>query len=127
MSYATKDTQFFNISEIAKSLSSYDYINKVLYWVEDCKDNIIDYMNKNLGKCDALLLFCSPNSIDSEPVKKEWTAAESLNKPIIPIFIKKSHIPPLLSSREGIEFDPFEFQKNIQNLYKLILKKVQYN
>ena len=61
----------------------------------------------------------------SIPVKKEWTAADAMGKPIIPIFIKTDHIPPLLRSRLGVEFDTFNFQKNIQTLYDLILKKSQ--
>ncbi|MFX1258652.1 MAG: toll/interleukin-1 receptor domain-containing protein, partial [Promethearchaeota archaeon] len=90
---------------------------------EDMHDSIIEYMNDNLGRCDVVLLFCSPNALDSVPVKKEWMAAESLNKPIIPIFFKPEHIPPLLNDRLGIEFDTFDFQKNIQEIYELILKK----
>lgn len=125
VSYATKDANLYRISELAHKLESYDEIGEVLYWQEDMHDNIIEYMNDNLGKCDVVLLFCSPNALSSVPVKKEWMAAESLNKPIIPIFVKPEHIPPLLNDRLGIEFDSFNFQKNIQGIYELVLKKKQ--
>ncbi len=123
ISYATKDADLFKISKIAKELTKLEEIDDVLYWQEDMHDNIIKYMNDNLGNCNVVLLFCSPNALKSIPVEKEWTAADALGKPIIPVFIKTEHIPPLLSSRLGIEYDTFNFQKNIKNLYDLILKK----
>ncbi|MFX1364555.1 MAG: toll/interleukin-1 receptor domain-containing protein [Promethearchaeota archaeon] len=125
VSYATKDADLFNIAELARKLEVYNEIGEVLYWQEDMHDSIIEYMNDNLGRSDVVLLFCSPNALDSVPVKKEWMAAESLNKPIIPIFFKAEHIPPLLSDRLGIEFDNFNFQGNVQEIYELILKKKQ--
>ena len=123
VSYATKDAPSFRIEEIADELSKTEEIADVLYWQEDNKDNIIEYMNENLAKCDVVLLFCSPNSLNSGPVQKEWTAAEGLNKPIIPVFLNTEHIPPLLNTREGFKFDPFDFEKNIEKMYKLIVKK----
>ncbi|MFX1259645.1 MAG: TIR domain-containing protein [Promethearchaeota archaeon] len=125
ISYATVDASLFKIREIAESLTAYKEIHDVLYWQADMKDNIFEYMNDNLGKCDVMLLFCSPHSMKSVPVKKEWTAADAMGKPIIPVFVKSEHIPPLLKSRLGIEFDTFDFEKNIQALYNLILKKSQ--
>lgn len=123
VSYATKDVDFFRIRSIAEQLTDFEGIDDVLYWQEDMHDNIFKFMNDNLGKCDVVLLFCSKNSLDSTPVEKEWTAADSLGKPIIPIFTKAEDIPPLLSSRLGLEFDSSNLQKTIQNLYDLIIKK----
>jgi hypothetical protein len=123
ISYATKDAELFKIKEIAKSLNFYEDIKEVLYWQKNMKDNIIKYMNDNLGRCNIMLLFCSPNALISIPVEKEWTAADSMGKPIIPIFLNPDHIPPLLKSRLGLEYDSFDFQKNIHNLHDLILKK----
>jgi hypothetical protein len=88
-------------------------------------DSIIEYMNDNLGRCNGVLLFCSPNALNSIPVKKEWMAAEALKKPIIPIFLKPEHIPPLLSDRLGLEFDNFDLQKNVREIHDLFLKKTQ--
>jgi tetratricopeptide (TPR) repeat protein len=123
ISYATKDAELFKVKEIAKTLNTYGDIKEVLHWQEDMKDNIIKYMNDNLGRCNIMLLFCSPNALISKPVEKEWTAADSMGKPIIPIFLKSDHIPPLLKSRLGLEYDSFDFQKNIHDLHDLILKK----
>ena len=125
VSYATKDAEIFKIKEICESLTKQAKITDVLYWQEDMQDNIIKYMNDNLEKCDVMLLFCSPNALISEPVEKEWTAADIMGKPIIPIFNDPKHIPPLLKTRLGVNFDPFDVQKNINEISSLILKKLK--
>jgi hypothetical protein len=48
-----------------------------------------------------------------------------MGKPILPIFLKPDHIPPLLRSRLGVEFDQFDFKKNITTIFNLIIKKTQ--
>ncbi|MFX1447993.1 MAG: TIR domain-containing protein, partial [Promethearchaeota archaeon] len=123
VSYATKDADRFKIEELSERLKSYDEIKEVLYWQKHMTDNIIKYMNDNLGKCDVMLLFCSERALDSDPVAKEWTAADMMKKPIIPIFVSPDHIPPLLKSRLGIEFDLTDFEKNVVQIHNLILKK----
>ena len=124
VSYASKDADFFKIKELAEELSKNQDVDDVLYWQENMKDNIIKYMNENLGKCDIFILFCSPNALESEPVEKEWTAAEILGKPIIPVFLKPDHIPPLLKSKKGIQYDAFDRKKNLQNLQDIINKQI---
>ena len=125
VSYATKDAELFKIKEIAEILTSYEKIDDVLYWQEDMADNIMKYMSDNLANCDLMLLFCSPNALKSIPIEKEWTSADIMNKPIIPVFVKPHHIPPLLKSRLGIEFDTFDLHKTINEIYNLILKKIE--
>lgn len=124
VSYSTKDAQNFKISEIAQSLSNFPEIKNVLYWQEHMHDNIFKFMNDNLGKCDIMLLFCSENALNSTPVEKEWTAAEALELPIIPIFFNLDHIPPLLKSRLGLEFNFSNMNKNVRELRSLIFKKI---
>ncbi|MHA1479245.1 MAG: toll/interleukin-1 receptor domain-containing protein, partial [Promethearchaeota archaeon] len=122
-SYATTDAETFNIEKLSKRLKSYEEIKEVLYWQEHMTDNIIKFMSDNLGKCDVMLLFCSENALGSNAVDKEWTAADMMGKPIIPVFLNSDHIPPLLKSRLGFEFDLMDFEKNIVQLHNLILKK----
>jgi len=124
ISYATKDAEIFNIKQIAKSLNTFEEIKNVLYWQEHMEDNIIKYMNDNLGKCDLMILFCSKNALSSIPVEKEWTAADALNKPIIPVFSDPKYIPPLLSSRLGIQYNVYDMERNVLELRNLILKKL---
>ncbi len=125
VSYVSKDGELFKVKEIAKSLTNYKKIERVLFYEDESYDNFIKFMNDNLGKCDVLLLFCSPNALNSEFVVKEWTAADANKIPIIPIFVKLDHIPPLLKSRLGVEFDTFDLQKTIDEIYIVILKKVE--
>ncbi|MFX1259821.1 MAG: toll/interleukin-1 receptor domain-containing protein [Promethearchaeota archaeon] len=126
VSYATKDSEIFKIREISEKLTKYDNIDDVLYWEEDMHDNIYKYMNDNLGRCNVMLLFCSFNALNSVPVEKEWTAIDAMGKPIIPIFLKKEYIPPLLQSRLGIKFNPLDLQYNVNSIHNLILKKTGF-
>ncbi|MHA1349657.1 MAG: toll/interleukin-1 receptor domain-containing protein, partial [Promethearchaeota archaeon] len=123
VSYATTDAETFNIKELSKRLKSYEEIKEVLYWQEHMTDNITLFMSDSAGKCDVMLLFCSESALSSGPVGKEWTAVDMLDKPIIPVFLKLDHIPPLLRSRLAVEFDLMDFEKNVVHLHKLILKK----
>jgi hypothetical protein len=123
VSYSTKDAETFNIKELSKRLTSYDEIKEVLYWQEHMTDNITLFMSKNVGKCNVMLLFCSENAQGSDAVDKEWTAADMIGKPIIPVYLNLEHIPSLLRSRLAIEFDLMDFEKNVMHIHNLILKK----
>jgi hypothetical protein len=120
ISYATKDADIFKIPKIAEILTKFDNIEDVLYWKKDARGDIIDFMEESLENCTAVLLFCSPNAISSESVKKEYKAAQALKKTIIPIFFDEEHIPTLLSSVVGVKFDTFNFKKNIDEICRLI-------
>ena len=124
VSYVTNDAELFKVKEIAKSLTTYERIKDSLYWEKHTEDNIQKYMSDSLGKCDVVLLFCSPKALLSKPVEDEWTTANTLQKPIIPIFNDPDHIPTLLKPRMGVKYDIFDLQKNIGNIYNLIIKKV---
>ncbi|MHA1658704.1 MAG: leucine-rich repeat domain-containing protein [Promethearchaeota archaeon] len=126
LSYATKDTNVYPIKQIAKSLEEGGDV-KTFFWEEDAHDNIIQYMDENVGKCDAFILFCSPNALISEPIIKEWTAADSINKPIIPVFFDDKYIPPLLKSRRGIKFNPFVLKESVNELMQVIRNKINNN
>jgi len=123
VSYATTDAETFNIKELSKRLKSYEEIKEVLYWQEHMTDNITLFMSDSCDKCDVMILFCSESARDSKAVDKEWTAADMMGKPIIPIFLNSDHIPPLLRSRLGFEFDLMDFEKNVVQIYNLIMKK----
>lgn len=124
ISYATADSETFQIPAIAEGLTECPEIEDCLYWQEDLYDDIYAYMDENVGKCEVFVMFCSPNALASVPVGKEWRAADALGKPIIPVFTSTDHIPPLLTSRLGIQIEPPNVKDNIKKLRKLILKKV---
>ncbi len=125
ISYALRDSETFKIKEIAKKLTDYKNIENVLYCEEHTRDNFIKYMNKYVGECDVMILFCSPNALKSKFVEDEWMAGHAMGKPIIPVFLKIDHIPPLLKARVGVEFDSFNIQNTINKLYEQMLKKTQ--
>ncbi len=127
LSYATKDAELFNIEELATRLKSFKEIKEVLFWKENTDENIIKFMSDSINRCDVFVLFCSESALKSNAVEREWTAADAdmMGKPIIPIFLKTEHIPPLLRSRLGIEFDLKDFNKNIEHIHSLILKKLK--
>lgn len=124
VSYATADSEFFEISKISEKLKKYPRIGDILYWEEALKDDIYDFMNNNLELCDIFLLFCSETSKNSEPVKMEWKTALKIKKPIIPIFQTEKTIPPLLTTKLGVQFKKDEIDNTIEQIYKLILKKL---
>ncbi|MBD3227067.1 MAG: GTP-binding protein [Candidatus Lokiarchaeota archaeon] len=128
VSYSTRDSEIFKISKISELLEQEPEIDKVLYWEKDCGMNIVEYMDKYLGKCKVFLLFCTENSIHSKSVKAEWMAAfqlmqlEKLN--IIPIFQDPECIPPLLLPFLRVYYDPNDLDGFISNIKKEILKKL---
>ncbi|MFX1569205.1 MAG: toll/interleukin-1 receptor domain-containing protein [Promethearchaeota archaeon] len=123
-SYSMRDSELFNIKKIAESLTSYKRVDDILWCEEDTRDNFIKYMDQNIGKCDVMILFCSPNALKSGFVEDEWMAAHAMKKPIIPVFLNIDHVPPLLRARIGVEFDVFNLKKNIKEIYKVMEKKL---
>ncbi|MBY8988797.1 MAG: TIR domain-containing protein [Candidatus Lokiarchaeota archaeon] len=124
VSYATADSDFFEISKISEKLKKYPRIGDILYWEEALKDDIYDFMNNNIENCDIFLIFCSKTSKNSEPVQMEWKTALKIKKPIIPIFQIENTIPPLLSTKLGVQFKKEDIDDTIDQIYKLILKKL---
>ena len=124
-SYVTKDAEPFKIKEIANTLNKYERIEKVLYWERDTEDNIQKYMSDSIKECNVLLLFCSPNALVSKPVEDEWTSANTMRKPIIPIFTDEKDIPTILNTRKGVKYNIFDLRKNIDKIYELIIKKTE--
>ncbi len=122
MSYATNDSKRYNVKELARRLEKFRDIESVLMWEKDTKEDIIDYMNDNIEKCDIFVLFCSENSSKSKPVRLEWKAALSINKKIIPIFDDEKNIPTLLRSKLGLKFEGTIYDIT-QKLHQLIIKR----
>ncbi|TFF90144.1 MAG: GTP-binding protein [Promethearchaeota archaeon] len=128
ISYSTRDSGIFKISKIAELLEKDPKIDKVLYWEKDCGMNIVEYMDKYLGKSKVFLLFCTENSIHSKSVKAEWMAAFQLMQleklSIIPIFQDPEYIPPLLLPFLRVYYDANDLETFNSNIKKEILKKI---
>lgn len=124
VSYSIADSNKFQISKIAEDLTKFPEIENTLYCEEDAREDFIKYMNDYIEKSDIMILFCSENSKNSKFVSLEWRAALSLEKKIIPVFINPKHVPPLLSSMIGAEFNEFDYNSSLKNIYHLILKNL---
>ncbi|MCK4827325.1 toll/interleukin-1 receptor domain-containing protein, partial [bacterium] len=123
VSYSMNDLDKFQISKIAEKLTNYPKIGEVLYADKNVLDDFIKYMDEYIGKCDIFILFCSEKSSDSKFVGMEWRAAVSLDKRVIPIFIDKRFIPPILSSRLGVEYNAKDLNGTVENINGIIIKE----
>ena len=123
ISYATADSKRFQIAKFAAKLLEYQGVGDVLYWEKDAHDDIFKYMNDNLGSCDVLIIFCSPDAMGSESVEMEWMAAIKLKKLVIPVFENDQDIPPLLTTKIGVLFDNKSLKKTIDSVYDVMMKK----
>jgi len=124
ISYATLDTNYFQISKIVRRLQLYPEINEVLFWELDSKQNIVEFMEETLKKTNVFVLFCSKNSVKSKAVKDEWQAAFQMRKKdllkIIPVYEVEEHVPRLLWQMLNVKFKKDDFEGFIRNLYEEI-------
>ena len=105
VSYATMDSKYIDLKNLAQLLENNSQIEKVLIWEEDTNEDIIDYMEKNIAKCDVFLIISTENSKNSESVRLEWKAALNEKKVIIPVFTDEKNIPLLLRSKLGVKIE----------------------
>ena len=126
LSYSTKDSEYFQLPKIVKSLEQYPEISKVLYWEVDSGQNIVEYMEETLKNTNVFVLFCSENSLNSKAVKDEWQSAFQIRKEralkILPVFEDQQYIPRLLLQMLNVEYTKNDFKEFIQNLYEEILR-----
>ncbi|MFX1575490.1 MAG: TIR domain-containing protein [Promethearchaeota archaeon] len=124
LSYSTKDSEYFDMVKIVKDLENYPDINKVLFWEADSKQNIVEFMDETLEKCNVFILFCSENSMKSEAVKDEWQAAFQRRKKkllkLIPVYEKEENIPPILGHLLNVKFNREDFNDFIEKLHQEI-------
>jgi len=125
LSYSTADADLFQIAEISRRLIRLNKVQSAMYWQKDMEDDIYEWMEDKLRKCDVYILFCSKNIEKSEAVNLEWHAALKKKKIIIPVFQDPEYIPVLLSTKLGVEFKPDDLDKVIAEIYKLVLKKLK--
>ncbi|NVM36601.1 MAG: TIR domain-containing protein [Candidatus Lokiarchaeota archaeon] len=126
LSYSTLDRDYFQISKIVRRLEFYPEINDVLFWEEDSKQNIVEFMEETLDKTNVFVLFCTQNSKKSKAVKGEWQSAYQIVKAglmkIIPVYEEQKDIPKLLWQMLNVKFTKDDFDEFIENLYNEILR-----
>ncbi|MFX1406899.1 MAG: TIR domain-containing protein [Promethearchaeota archaeon] len=126
ISYATKDSDYFQIPIIVENLKRYSEIEKISFWEVDSGENIVDFMEKTLRRSDTFILFCSENAMNSEAVKGEWQSAYQISKKglikIIPVCEDEKFVPVLLMPMLYVKFTRDNFSEFIENLYNEILR-----
>ncbi len=125
MSYSRLDSKTFLIAEIAKRLTIFKEIDEIFFYEGENYENIIEYMNDNIDKCDVFLAFCSQNALKSKWINLEWQAALSGGKTIIPIFIDfEADVPIILKPNLGVQFNLNDIIKNVDEIHSVILKAI---
>ena len=125
-SYTNTDSQEYQIPFIAKELRKFKEIEDIIFYERENYDNIYQYMDESINKCDVLICFCSQKALKSPYVKMEWQAALSKGKKVIPVFKNSNDIPPLLSPNLGLEFNSLNIENSIEQLKEIILKVLGY-
>ncbi|MHA1339273.1 MAG: GTP-binding protein [Promethearchaeota archaeon] len=124
ISYVTQEKKRFQIDKIQQMLISLNEIDNCWYWEAHADEDFIRYMNEKIGKCHVFILTASELSAKSEPVILEWSAALNLRKQIIPIFFNREHIPPLLSSKIGVQLNPANWEQSLNNIKNEVLHRI---
>ena len=126
LSYSTLDSDYFQIPTIVERLKLYPEIENVSFWEADSGENVVEFMEKTLGKSNVFVLFCSENSMKSEAVKGEWQAAYQIRKKgrikIVPVYESDDNIPNLLMPMLNVKFTRDDFNGFIGTLYNEILR-----
>lgn len=82
-------------------------------WIDEFEirvgDSIVDKINSATSEADALILFISESSMDSDWVKREWNSAlaRSLSGQeisVLPVLIEDAHIPAIMTDIKYADF-----------------------
>ncbi|MHA2283435.1 MAG: toll/interleukin-1 receptor domain-containing protein [Promethearchaeota archaeon] len=126
LSYATVDTTYYRIAEIAQHLERYSDIEKVFYWEVDSEENIVKYMEQSLQISKVFILLCSENSLKSKSVQDEWQVALQLRKKgimkMIPVYENEADIPLLLGHILKVRFNGDDFEGFVEQLHREIMR-----
>jgi len=126
ITHAVDDFKRYRIDDLAKFLESQKKIGRVFYCETDLIGNIDKWMNKTVPRCQLLIFFSTPNSIDSSDCKTELNLARKNDLLIIPILgvgLDWETLKKLEMDRElGSVYDPMEFETFCAEVYQHVLK-----
>jgi len=132
-SFSGKDSKRLHIEEIAYSLEEKTSIEKVYIFTRDVttigQGDIIKYMNSGVKDCDIIVLFCTENSANSDPVYDEWGTFQYKGKPIIPVVESDKCVPDLIQKRLRVKISEVIVEKStkkiVEELYNLIINSLK--
>lgn len=114
ISYSRKDIDF--VRKLAGDLETAGY--DVWWDITDLRggDEWVTRIASALEASDSVLVVLSPNSIQSEWVRKEYTQAIGLRKRIIPIMFTLTPVPFALNTINYVDFTSDAYQDHFANL-----------
>ena len=120
ISYSRKDMDF--VRKLAGDLEKAGY--DVWWDITDLQggDDWVRQIPEAIRRSRFVLVVLTPDSLESEWVRKEYTQALSLHKKIIPIMLVPSNIPFALNTINFINFAAGEYADN----YRKLLQAMDY-
>ena len=114
ISYSRKDIDFAR--KLAGDLEKAGY--DVWWDITDLRggDDWVRSIPANIGNSKHMIVVLTPNSVESEWVRKEYTQALSLRKKIIPIMLVPTPVPFALNTINFVNFATGEYEDNFKNL-----------
>ena len=114
ISYSRKDTDF--VRKLADDLETAGY--DVWWDITDLEggDDWVRKIPDAIASSQYFVVVLTPNSIESEWVRKEYTQALSLRKKIIPILLTPCNIPFALNTINFVNFAIGEYADNFKKL-----------
>ncbi|MFW9993366.1 MAG: toll/interleukin-1 receptor domain-containing protein [Candidatus Odinarchaeota archaeon] len=121
-SYATKDSERYRITELARLLESKADIGRVYFWEQHATGSIIEYMDKRVEDSDTCVFFYSKHATKSKPVQMERDMAVYQNKHIVPVFTDINDVPSILKIQAGVDAKNRSPEQVVDELYRLIIE-----
>ena len=125
-SYATMDSNKYQIPQLAELLEAKPNIDQVFYWEKSSTGSIIEYMDKNVSVSEACVFFYSETAASSGPVQQERDMAVHQGKHIIPIFTNINDVPKILQIHTGIDASGKPTIQVADEIYRLVSLKFEF-
>lgn len=118
ISYSRKDIDFAR--KLAGDLEKAGY--DVWWDITDLRggDDWVRTLPAAIASSEFFIIILTPNSVESEWVRKEYTQALSLRKKIVPIMFDACDVPFALNTINYVNFMSGEYEDQFQNLLKAL-------
>lgn len=118
VSYSRKDIDFARKLSEDLEKAGYD-----VWWdLSDLRggDDWVRVIPDAIAGCDFFVVILSPNSVESEWVRKEYTQALSLRKKVVPIMFTMTPVPFALNTINYVNFTSDDYQGSFTNLLRAL-------
>lgn len=122
-SYAIKDSNIFQIRQIAEYWESHNTNVQVRFFERDKRvgRDILDYMETGISWCNRFIWFHSENSMESGAVNQEYKMAQFEGKKIFTISKNPKILPLSAKSNKSIEWTGYN-NINLENILQQIIQ-----